>query len=374
MPESEATKICRGKNGCRQTLPVSAFGKHVRSPDGDQLHYMCKSCNNAYMLKQSAKRHAIRIESSFNFYDGTMKLCVCGCNKEFPRTSKFWSIRKQGTGDGLQSVCRQHGTAHKKNSPALQKFGGDYTAYAKNTPAYRAFGDDVTAYRRSRPAIQAHGGSFTAYNKSVPSRQAFDGDTTAYAKSTPAFQKFGGNATEYAKNAPAIRAFNGDSTAYMDALAVKAGFKNRYYRYKDQFTLNNVRQQALRRAARWLSPVFNGDIGKARKESEAEWREEHGATCICCEQEVEKLSCDHVVPMSKQGIEHPANWVWICLTCNMRRNNKDVLDWVEDKSKICQEVYWTQFEVLMLILEESDELIQPGDESYPKKSSKSNPA
>jgi 5-methylcytosine-specific restriction endonuclease McrA len=47
-----------------------------------------------------------------------------------------------------------------------------------------------------------------------------------------------------------------------------------------------------------------------------------GKVCPNCKKEIEELSIDHIVPITRGGLEFDReNLQWMCLTCNIRKSN-----------------------------------------------------
>ena len=59
-----------------------------------------------------------------------------------------------------------------------------------------------------------------------------------------------------------------------------------------------------------------------------EWNElvsDYGGRCAYCNQESDKLTVDHVVPLSRGGTNDISNILPACRSCNSKKNNKSLL-------------------------------------------------
>lgn len=69
--------------------------------------------------------------------------------------------------------------------------------------------------------------------------------------------------------------------------------------------------------------------GNGGKHTAAEWRElcnKYGNRCLCCGS-TEHLTKDHVVPLSLGGTNAIDNIQPLCLSCNSRKGNREIVDY-----------------------------------------------
>ena len=55
-----------------------------------------------------------------------------------------------------------------------------------------------------------------------------------------------------------------------------------------------------------------------------EWIKENENRDICnyCGKTKHDLTIEHILPLSKGGIDHPDNAIWVCKDCNLKKSNK----------------------------------------------------
>jgi len=56
--------------------------------------------------------------------------------------------------------------------------------------------------------------------------------------------------------------------------------------------------------------------------------------CIYCDKEVEELTIDHIIPLTKNGRDDIENKVLCCLECNMSKNNRDLAEFLNERIKM----------------------------------------
>ncbi len=71
----------------------------------------------------------------------------------------------------------------------------------------------------------------------------------------------------------------------------------------------------------------NGDIKWSS--SIQEWIKENERRDVCyyCNKEDENLTVEHILPLSRGGLDHPDNTVWICQDCNLKKSNKRLYEY-----------------------------------------------
>jgi 5-methylcytosine-specific restriction endonuclease McrA len=61
-------------------------------------------------------------------------------------------------------------------------------------------------------------------------------------------------------------------------------------------------------------------------------------TCQYCDKRGGKLHCDHVVPVSRGGLDHPSNLVTACEPCNLSKRAKPLEVFLADRPDRIQAV------------------------------------
>jgi 5-methylcytosine-specific restriction endonuclease McrA len=75
------------------------------------------------------------------------------------------------------------------------------------------------------------------------------------------------------------------------------------------------------RASKW------GVVGTLTEADVKNAFEQAGGKCAYCTQSADTI--DHIVPMSRGGANVPANIVACCLSCNSKKYNRTVREWVD---------------------------------------------
>jgi 5-methylcytosine-specific restriction endonuclease McrA len=59
-----------------------------------------------------------------------------------------------------------------------------------------------------------------------------------------------------------------------------------------------------------------------------ELKSEYSGICPYCNQPIVKGHIDHIVPVCKGGTNDRENLVWVCRDCNLKKNNKGLLEFL----------------------------------------------
>lgn len=96
-----------------------------------------------------------------------------------------------------------------------------------------------------------------------------------------------------------------------------------------EISARSKRKHAGRRNAEWhkrYTLVRFGDRGSFTDEEWNELCEKYSRTCLCCKDPEKPLTKDHVVPLSKGGMNTIDNIQPLCQSCNSRKKDK-VIDY-----------------------------------------------
>ena len=122
-----------------------------------------------------------------------------------------------------------------------------------------------------------------------------------------------------ARNKERVSAYN---KLYAVAHRNKIREKNTRYskKHKAQWRLYFRLYEAVRRARKRNAPVC--DLTAAQWE---EIKAAYGHRCVYCGRKMQRLTQDHITPLSKGGSHTASNVVPACKSCNCRKNAGDVL-------------------------------------------------
>lgn len=131
------------------------------------------------------------------------------------------------------------------------------------------------------------------------------------------------NATYYA--------FNVDKIRKQNAAYVAANIEQHNERSRRWLMNNPAAAQAIRARRRARIKNSNGSF------SGADWsaiiRKQNGQCFYCFD--IEKLTIEHVVPLSRGGAHDKSNIVGACMDCNRRKNARTPEEWMEARSGVC---------------------------------------
>lgn len=98
--------------------------------------------------------------------------------------------------------------------------------------------------------------------------------------------------------------------------------KYRHYRQsaKGKIVLFNDAARRRARAGTWSNYLRSSDW--------QEILEKHNHSCAYCLVSIENLTKDHVIPLSRGGMHSKDNIVPACKSCNSRKHNKTVTEWM----------------------------------------------
>lgn len=99
--------------------------------------------------------------------------------------------------------------------------------------------------------------------------------------------------------------------------------KSRAERYANDPDFRESRKAEGRHSAKIRRYRIRGADGSHTQKEWLELCDRHGNTCLCCGKETE-LTRDHVLPISLGGTNDIGNIQPLCLTCNLKKNNKHI--------------------------------------------------
>lgn len=255
-----------------------------------------------------------------------MKRCkICGEMKPLEAFDKN-KIIKDGH-DNRCKVCRKaardavdkeqikarNRAYYEANAERLREYAKEYR---RNNP------DVIMDYReRNRDRIQSYGQQY---------RETHEDERKAYTRSR--YQKVRSQRLAYgreyrAKNREEVNRRARESYRKLDKETIRERnklyrtrhadryrklWRNYYQRHPDQKRLGGHRQRARQAQAGGFFTV-------------EEWRalcEKYGNRCLCCGATDKPLSADHVIPLSKGGINDISNIQPLCRSCNFKKGTK----------------------------------------------------
>lgn len=109
--------------------------------------------------------------------------------------------------------------------------------------------------------------------------------------------------------------------AYYGAHGEERAAYNAAYRaaHPDMLRAHCAKRRALKKGA---------SVGDVTAEALAEKRGEYGGICPYCNRPIVKGHFDHVVPLSGGGSHTRDNLAWVCAECNLKKNNKSLLEYM----------------------------------------------
>ncbi|MFA5054174.1 MAG: HNH endonuclease [Parcubacteria group bacterium] len=101
---------------------------------------------------------------------------------------------------------------------------------------------------------------------------------------------------------------------------VRASTAKRRRKNPDMHRAAQARRRAKQKAAT-VDPVTAQELGAIRAE--------YGGICPYCGKRIDEGHFDHVMPLSKGGTHTVDNLAWVCATCNLRKQDKSLLAFMQ---------------------------------------------
>lgn len=291
----------------------------------------------------------------------TIRKCACGADAYGPR-AKYCAPCKATVNDAQRKLSQERNRethqassrAYKeRNRELIREKSREYSRKRREDPGSRQKELQSSAAYRERNREKLRERSRESYAQNAEKRRVY---ASEYRKRNPEKVKAALAAWHQRKSAdPEFRAANVQRVAewakanpdkvlrwktenadYIRERAREQYWRDPAARYKKQCEWRAanpervrelVRRNGQRRRARLLDSCSPGVTS-------AQWRsicEAHGFCCAYCGAE-DKLTIDHVVPISRGGLDAPDNVVPACKSCNSSKGAKTLDEWLRMKT------------------------------------------
>lgn len=229
------------------------------------------------------------------------KLCS-KCRKELPMTTEYF-FRKKASKDGLNYLCKK--CCHEYDRKYCEKHKEVVSEYQR---LYRETHKEVSAQYRKKYYNKANEGYIKEYRKKY------------YNEHKEIFAKW------YRDNKKTIDKYRADNKEYINKRGREYTQKNRdaIAEYKREYVKKNREQYRIRtqkrNAKKRLLPC---NLNENQWESIKLYF--NYECCYCGDKN--KLTQDHLIPLSKGGEYTKNNIIPACPSCNCSKNDKDFFEW-----------------------------------------------
>lgn len=277
VEQDHCSKTC---SKCLRELPATREHFQPLKAGKHGLHPRCRTCGAAYKREWNSQRRALAREQ--NPEDSDVKTCR-KCQGTFPASSEYFYAARRGK-YGLTAICKRcHQNARIEREEKLKQDPERYEAQLVCRRAQqKARGPrQLTDERR-------------AYWREYQRRWAKQKREKIWAGSED------------------------EQLAYLQR--IRGYGRARYYRLTPAERNQSSRVWRQRRRA-------NGGTLTA-EEVQAKLLRQEGLCHWCGRDMGPTPHLDHVIPISKGGLNNDENTVFACPTCNQRKGNLDLDDWL----------------------------------------------
>jgi 5-methylcytosine-specific restriction endonuclease McrA len=312
---------------CQQTKPLEEFYAERRNKDGRIPR--CKSCVRAQSMayhwahwEESLAR--IKAYQAAHFEELKVKKQVyrAAHREQDRKTKRAWA---EANGEKMQAWRREYYAAHREEkrlyNTAYHAAHREELRVKKSAWARAAKQADPQAWRERGQARMARWRAANPAHAKAQAAARYQANQTAIRQKHAAHyathreQLKGKSTARYRANPEAVRRVQ-DAWRRANSDKVKA-YEAKYRRAHPEVV---VAQAALRRARKRQAPVNDFTA--------AQWRAMKALCdyhCVYCGKRQERLTQDHVIPLSKGGSHTWDNIVPACKSCNSKKHTKSPL-------------------------------------------------